>query len=243
MATDLRTAEVLPPHDWDSDVRKFYEVVDGEFVQKPGPWVLETILSGLLLGLMGSFARTNGLGYVVTRTLFTIDRARVLMRRPTLAVVSEWRWPLECPVPATESWDVVPDLAAEIINHATSADEVAIKIEEYFQASVRAIWVIFPVTKKIYVYGSPTRVRILQIGDVLEGEDLLPGFQVALSTLFKERDEGLEGQELTAQRDARLPAAVLKNSYQPSTVIDFPLEPVLRSTSSRTFECHPFPTA
>jgi len=49
---------------------------------------------------------------------------------------------------------------------------------------VGLVWVIFPVTKKIYVYSSPTRVRILQVGDDLDGEAVIPGFRVPLSTLF-----------------------------------------------------------
>ncbi len=189
MITDLRTSELLPPGDWGSDALKFYEVVDGEFVQKSPPWVLESVLAGFLQGLMGAFARANGLGRVVTETLFLIDRAQVQMRRPTLAFISEPRWPLKRRVPETEAWDVVPDLAAEVVNQSTPADDVAIKIERYFQAGVSAVWVIYPVTNKVYVYESPTRLRILEVGDALEGGDILPGFRVALSTLFEEGDE------------------------------------------------------
>jgi hypothetical protein len=36
-------------------------------------------------------------------------------------------------------------------------------------------------------------VRILQRGDELDDADLLPGFRVALSTLFEEGDEGPAG--------------------------------------------------
>ena len=84
---------------------------------------------------------------------------------------------------------MIPDLAVEVISQSNTADQVAIKIEEYFQAGVSAVWVIYPVSNKVYVYDSPTRVRILQVGDDLDGGDLLPGFRVALSTLFEEGDE------------------------------------------------------
>jgi len=39
------------------------------------------------------------------------------------------------------------------------------------------------------VYASPTRVRVLERGDELDGGALLPGFRVALSTLFEEGTE------------------------------------------------------
>jgi hypothetical protein len=54
---------------------------------------------------------------------------------------------------------------------------------------VRKIWVIYPSTNKIYVYDSPTRVRILQPGDELEGEGIIPGFHVALPALFELEEE------------------------------------------------------
>ena len=86
----------------------------------------------------------------------------------------------------------VPDLAVEVLSQSHTADQVAIKIEEYFQAGVRVVWVIYPVNNKVYVYDSPTRVRILQVGDTLEGGDLLPGFQVRLSTLLEAGGEAPE---------------------------------------------------
>jgi hypothetical protein len=52
--------------------------------------------------------------------------------------------------------------------------------------------VVYPVVGEVYVYDSSTRVRILQLGDDLDGEDLLPGFRVGLATLFEEGDAGPE---------------------------------------------------
>jgi Uma2 family endonuclease len=79
---------------------------------------------------------------------------------------------------------VVPDLAIEVISRTYLASAVNAKIDEYFQAGVSLVWVIYPVTTKIYVYDSPTSVRILQLGDELDGEGVVPGFQVPLSTMF-----------------------------------------------------------
>jgi len=40
------------------------------------------------------------------------------------------------------------------------------------------------VTSKVQVYESPTQVKILQIGDELQGDPLIPGFRLPLSVLF-----------------------------------------------------------
>jgi Uma2 family endonuclease len=192
MATDVQASESLPPPGLDSDALKFYEVVDGQILEKPPMGAQESILASFLQGLMDPIARANRLGRVATETLFLIDRARKLKRRPDLAFVSDQRWPLRRWVPRTEAWDVVPDLTVEFISESNTADQVAIKIDEYFQAGVRVVWVIYPVNSRVYVYESPTRVRILQVGDTLEGGDLLPGFQVTLSTLFEAGGEAPE---------------------------------------------------
>jgi Uma2 family endonuclease len=192
MATNMQVSESFPPPSWDSDALKFYEVVDGEFVENPPMGAEQSLLASFLQELMGPFARANKLGRVATETLFLIDRARSLKRRPDLAFVSDQRWPLKQPVPPTEAWDVIPDLTVEVISESNTANAVVTKIDEYFQAGVRTVWVIYLVNSKVYIYDSPTRVRILQVGDTLEGGDLLPGLQILLSTLFEEGTEEAE---------------------------------------------------
>lgn len=190
MATDLHVAGAFPLADMDSDVLKFYEVVDGRILENPPMGAMESVLTGLLTELMAPLARAAGLGRVIPETLFLIDRVRKLERRPDLAFVSNHRWPLRRRIPQTEAWDVVPDLAVEVVSDTNSANSVVIKIEEYFRSGVRKVWVIYPVVGKVYVYDAPSRVRILQVGDELEGEDLLPGFRVALATLFEQGEDG-----------------------------------------------------
>jgi Uma2 family endonuclease len=184
MAIGVQELEMLPPALVDSDAAKFYEVVDGKIVENPPMGARESILASFLLGLISPIARSNRLGWVVNETLFMIDPARKLKRRPDVAFVSAERWSLKLQVPASETWDVVPDLTVEVISESNSANAVARKIDEYFKAGVRTVWVIYPSTNKIYVYDSPTQVRILQLGDELNGEGIIPGFHVPLSALF-----------------------------------------------------------
>jgi Uma2 family endonuclease len=184
MATAVDELDELTLARMDPDAAKFYEVVDGQIVENPPMGARESILASFLQDLMGPVARLGRLGRVATETLFLLDRTRKLKRRPDVAFVSTKSWSLKREVPDTESWDVVPDLAVEVISKSNSANAVASKIEEYFQAGVRLVWVIYPATNKIYVYDSPTRVRILELGDELDGGEVIPGFSVPLSTLF-----------------------------------------------------------
>jgi Uma2 family endonuclease len=189
MATGIHDLDMLPPAHLDPDAAKFYEVVNGQIVENSPPGARQSILASNLLALMGSVARSKRLGRATSETLFLLDAAHKLKRRPDVAFVSAERWSLGRQVPATETWDVVPDLTVEVVSESNSANAVARKIEEYFQAGVRSVWVIYPSTNKIYVYSSPAQVRILQLGDELDGDRIIPGFHIPLSALFELEEE------------------------------------------------------
>jgi Uma2 family endonuclease len=192
MASESST--YLPPSPELTEPRlpKLYEVVGGQVVEKSPMGAFESALASLLQDLMGPFARMNKLGRVVTEMLFLIDPVKKMKRRPDLAFVSIERWPLKRRIPRTEAWDIVPDLAVEVISKTNSADDVEVKREEYLKAGVRQVWVIFPSTCKVFVYDSPTTTRILQLGDDLDGGTLLPGFRLPLAVLFGQEDEDQE---------------------------------------------------
>lgn len=163
-----------------------YEVVDGARVEQPAMGALEVFLTGTLMRWIAPHVGEAHLGSVVMEMLFLLRTSPELKRRPDLAFVSAERWPLGKSVPRTEAWDVIPDLAVEVISKSNSADDVAVKIEDYFRAGVRQVWVVYAVTSKVHVYDSPTQVKILQRGDDLRGDPLIPGFRLSLATLFGE---------------------------------------------------------
>jgi Uma2 family endonuclease len=105
-------------------------------------------------------------------------------RRPDLAFVSYARWPQDKPVPDVEAWEVVPNLAVEVISPTNRAPEILDKVQEYFQVGVERVWVIFPSHRVLYVYASPTDVRVLTEASDLTDESLLPSFRLPLHLLF-----------------------------------------------------------
>jgi Uma2 family endonuclease len=121
--------------------------------------------------------------------LFVIDPVRDLKRRPDVAYVSFDRWPCGRRIPRAPAWEVVPDLAVEVVSPTNTAEEVLAKVHEYFQADVRRVWVIYPSTDQIYDYDSPTSVRIVARAEELDGGDVLPDFRLPLATLFEDEDQ------------------------------------------------------
>jgi Uma2 family endonuclease len=163
-----------------------YEVVNGQRVQLPPMGVFESEMASQIVALLRIYGMTKGLGRAVCEVLFLLNAAAGLERRPDVAFVSYQRWPRTRRVPRVEAWEVVPDLAVEVVSPSNTAAEIVAKIREYFQAGCLRVWVVYPVEELVYVYQSPTQLRILTRKDDLEGEDFLPGFRLPLAELFEE---------------------------------------------------------
>jgi Uma2 family endonuclease len=171
----------------DADV--LYEVVNGQRREVPPMGAFEAHIATRLSRFLGNHAWAQRLGNVEVEMTFRLDAATDLQRRPDVSFVSYDRWPRGRPVPRTSFWDVVPDLAVEVVSPTNTATEILDKIDEFFRAGVRLVWVIYPVKEQIYVYESRTVIRVLTLGDELDGGAVLPGFRLPLATLFHDEDE------------------------------------------------------
>jgi Uma2 family endonuclease len=165
-----------------------YEVIDGRVVEKPPIGAFEGVVAAWLIRLLNTSEVVGRLGLVVPEVLFVLDPARDLKRRPDVAFVSYERWPRRRQVPPGEAWGVVPDLAVEVVSPSNTATEVLARLDEYFRAGVRSVWVIYPDQRTLYAYTSPTAVRILRPGDDLDGGPVLPGFRVPVKEIFEDED-------------------------------------------------------
>lgn len=188
MATATETPNASPSQEAEAlaeiEPAGLYEVVDGVVVEKPAMGAYEIEIASILQDMLGPFARSQRLGRVVSEMLFRLDVERKRDRRPDVAFVSHQRWPIERRAPRTAAWEVVPDLAIEVLSPNNKTVDDAAKLEEYFQAGVRAVWLVFPEAGKVYVYTSTTSVTILPRESTLEGGEVLPGFRLALAELF-----------------------------------------------------------
>jgi len=91
-------------------------------------------------------------------------------------------------VPKGEAWDMVPDLAVEVVSESNSAQEVVQKVVDYLSGGSRLVWVVYPDVKQVHVYTDLTSARILTEPAELDGGDLVPGFRLSLTELFEDAD-------------------------------------------------------
>jgi Uma2 family endonuclease len=160
-----------------------FELVDGKLVKKPMP----------------NHEHTN-IGWALCLAYALFDRQEQFGRMRPEAQVN--LGPNDEPIPDVAYWAAArmparnltnaapyPDLVAEIwsphdLEHPRKARE---KIRCYLQAGVRLVWVINPPNKTVEVYhpGHANPVQVLGLDDELSGEEVIPGFKVAVKTLFE----------------------------------------------------------
>jgi Uma2 family endonuclease len=163
---------------------ELYEIIDGKRVRTPPMGVFAAWTAFRLARFLANFAEEN-LGRAISEALFHLPAPVNRARRPDVALVSYERWAKDRPLPATaNAWDVVPNLATDVVSPTDSVEELEQKIAEYFRAGVQLVWVVHPTRSKVHVYQSPTQITVLSTNDVLDAGTVVPGFKLALAELF-----------------------------------------------------------
>jgi len=114
-----------------------FEIVNGQIRELEPTGVYECGIATVLSALLLHFVNASKLGKVATDTLFNLLPG--IQRRPDVAFVFRDRWPIGRRYPKTSAWDIVPDLAVEVVSPTSRLDQIVEKMREYFQAGVRQV--------------------------------------------------------------------------------------------------------
>jgi Uma2 family endonuclease len=79
----------------------------------------------------------------------------------------------------------VPDLAIEVVSPNDEPGEVAAQVEFYLAHGVPLIWVADPTPRTVAVHRPGRETRVLDVGDTLEGEEVVPGFRLPVADVFR----------------------------------------------------------
>jgi Uma2 family endonuclease len=171
----------------ETDDEPLFEVINGKMVELEPMAFHSTKLASKLVRKIGAFADAYGLGEVVAETLFRlpIEEDPQRNRRPDVAFVSYKRWPKDKPESILQNaWDVVPDLAIEVISPSDRAQEMLEKVGEFLRAGVRQVWVVYPKPGVIFIHELDKPVTSVGPTGVLDGGPVLPGLQLSLAEVF-----------------------------------------------------------
>src|SRR5687767_14490406 len=125
---------------------------------------------------LGNHVVGAGLGVVFSAdTGFRLTSTPDTVRAPDVAFVHRGR--IETGSLPKGYWPGAPDLAAEVVSPGDSRREVQEKVFEWLDAGARMVLVLEPDDRTVTVYRSRDSVRILGPDDVIDGEDVVPGWR------------------------------------------------------------------
>ena len=160
---------------------RLYELINGVLVEKVMGF-LEGQIATFIASYLTIYVEKNDLGIVAGADgLMQIRTGQV--RIPDVSYVSWNRLPGKT-LPTAPIPNLVPDLAVEVISKGNTTDEMNRKLVEYFDVGVQQVWYVYPESKTVHVFRSAGDPLVLNELDTLDGDDLLPGFTLALEKIF-----------------------------------------------------------
>jgi Uma2 family endonuclease len=79
--------------------------------------------------------------------------------------------------------DGAPALAVEVISPSNSAQDMAKKTQQYLASCCHVVWIVYPSLSMAEIY-SPSGTRQVREPELLQAEDVLPGFSLSLNYIL-----------------------------------------------------------
>lgn len=178
--TRLMTAEELL--DLPDDDRR-YELIRGELLTMAPAGEEHGLIAHELALSLGQHVKGRDLGRVyAAETGFKLSSNPDTVRAPDIAFIS--RANFEDTAPSHTFREGAPDLVVEVISPNDRASEVEIKVRDWLSHGAKMVVTVNPRAKLVTVYRGPDNIHMLSEGDVLDGGDVVPGWQLPLDELF-----------------------------------------------------------
>ena len=131
---------------------------------------------------MTQYALSSGYGQTRSgETGYILDRDPDTVRAPDVA----WFSSENVPPPGTQGFpDVVPDLVVEVKSPSNSYPEMAAKARMWLSYGAKMALVLDPLAETVIKYRPDSAPITLTATDMLDGEDVLPGFSCLVRRFF-----------------------------------------------------------
>lgn len=183
MATTLPPVATLEDLDRLPDDGHRYELLEGELIALPPPMPEHADVAHNIQEDLIPVVRKSRLGRVYIELGFKLFKDERTWLIPDVSFVRAQR---RLTRRKGEYFEGAPDLAVEVVSPSESARDVQRKVEAYFAAGAKLVWVVYQDPPRIYVYHSPTQCEILGPGDTISAPELFPGWQCPVAKLFEE---------------------------------------------------------
>jgi Uma2 family endonuclease len=164
-----------------------YEIINGELIDMGNSGALHGYVCSLALAALAGYILPKKLGVILdSSTAFKMKNGN--KRSPDIAFFAKERLQGMAVLPSGYL-EGAPDLAVEVLSPGNTVEEIEDKLTEYFENGSRLVWVIHPTQHYVLVYRSAQEPdRLLKEKDSLDGEEVIPGFTLAIADLFQKLD-------------------------------------------------------
>ncbi len=162
------------------------ELVEGRVVSEMPVGRLHARLASRLVTALSIFVASNRLGEVHVELGHRTTRQPDSVRAPDVSFVAAERL---ANLPMDGFVEGAPDLAIEIMSPEDREPDVARKVEEYFDAGAKRVWIVRPRNHSITVHRPGGDAHTYTNGDILTSDDAgfaTEGFALDLPGLFAE---------------------------------------------------------
>jgi Uma2 family endonuclease len=169
------------------DHGKTYELHNGVLIEVAGSKRRQTRLAAWIIYLITKFIVENNLRGEVSGADGTYVLGRYNTRIPDVAYVTAEtadNQPAE-----DEFYRGAPDLAVEVVSESNTPTEMQQRAGEYISAGSRIVWIVDPKNRTVDVYKPDADIQTLSGNAVVDGGDVLPGFNITVAELFQVLDE------------------------------------------------------
>jgi Uma2 family endonuclease len=158
-----------------------YELLGGELIRSPVPANHGAICVRLIL-LIGAFVQRNRLGEVYdSSTGFRVSEE--IMLSPDVSFVSKTRLKKVFRGP-DQFLRGSPDLAIEVLSASDRMQMIHRKLDLYFEHGTRLVWIVNWKLEQVNIYRQDGIEALTRPGDLLCGDEVLPGFKCRLNQIF-----------------------------------------------------------
>jgi Uma2 family endonuclease len=165
--------------------RERHELIRGVLRTSPLAFMEEARVTSRLGLALGAFVDDQRLGELVVGVGFLLTVDPDTVRAPSVAFVRRER--LETTGIPEGYYPGAPDLAAIVITPDDRYLDVHDAVAEWLEHGTQLVFVANPRRRTVAVHRPGRDVRILGIEDMLDGEDVVPGWTLAIRDLFGQK--------------------------------------------------------
>ncbi|MBI1282170.1 MAG: hypothetical protein GC179_28850 [Anaerolineaceae bacterium] len=175
---DLREIEQRP-----ENVDKTFELINGEVHEVTAPEVIHNYIISMLVRKVGRYLDDNDIGLIFGDNIsYTLPNGDELIPDASFVAHSHITYPLP------KRFHFAPDFAVEVSSPSNSERELLEKAESYLQSGSQFVWIAYPIIRVFdvchLIEDGSLIVRKVEIDGILDGEDVLPGFKLAVKDVF-----------------------------------------------------------